>query len=184
MRILFQAVKNLTANLQNQLESLVLHTENEEQDQLLGQIETVLQSENFLPAKATFFRTQKMLKKIKALNEAEVKDLKSDGDQYFSLLEKEKINDLAVYKNLKKSSSWPNLFKLIFGFPLFLYGWINNFIAFLIPGFLAKKIKIYPGYRPAVMTIAGWIFLPIGYYIQTRLVNHYIDFPYIGWIYF
>ena len=179
------AAKKLTADLQTQMESLIFHTENDEQDELLGQIEKLLHSENPLPAEDTFFRTQKVLKQLKTINETEIKNFKTVADQYFKLLEKEKTNDLAVFKNIKNQSSiFSDWLKLIFGFPFFLYGWLNNFIAFFIPGFLAEKIKIFPGYRPAIMTLSGLILVPLVFYFQVKTVNGYIGFPYAGWIYF
>ncbi|MFT5382860.1 MAG: glycerol-3-phosphate O-acyltransferase/dihydroxyacetone phosphate acyltransferase [Saprospiraceae bacterium] len=179
----FQAAKQLTADLQYQVESLVFHTEIEEQDQLLADIETILQSEKPLSPQDTFVRTQQVLQQIKSLSETERKGFISAASSYFELLKKEKINDLAVFNFLKNRPSFLNVLKIIFGLPLFLYGWINNFVAFFIPGFLARKIKVFHGYKPTIMVMSGLIILPLAFYLQTKLVSHFIDIPYIGWIY-
>ncbi|MFT7605622.1 MAG: glycerol-3-phosphate O-acyltransferase/dihydroxyacetone phosphate acyltransferase, partial [Saprospiraceae bacterium] len=111
----FQAAKQLTADLQYQVESLVFHTEIEEQDQLLADIETILQSEKPLSPQDTFVRTQQVLQQIKSLSETERKGFISAASSYFELLKKEKINDLAVFNFLKNRPSFLNVLKIIFG---------------------------------------------------------------------
>ncbi len=181
----FHAVKEMTQDLQKSMESLIFHTKNDETDQLLRYIETVLKSEKPLDPKATFTRTQKILNQIKTFDESVIQTLKQTGDKYFELIKKEATNDLAVYKNIvsKSQSSFWDFLKISLGLPFFLYGWINNFIAFFIPKFLAQKINIYHGYRPAVLTVAGLIFLPIIFFLQTKLLIHYFPIPNLGWIY-
>jgi glycerol-3-phosphate O-acyltransferase / dihydroxyacetone phosphate acyltransferase len=179
----FQAAKQLTADLQYKMELLVFHTEKEKHDLLLADIETVLQSEKPLPPKGAFKRTEKILHQLKSLSETEFKDFSSAASSYFKLLKKEKIDDLSVFRCLQNRSSFLDIFKMVFGLPLFLYGWINNWLAFFIPGLLAKKIKIFPGYKPAIMVLSGLILLPLIFYFQTKFVSLIIDIPFAGWIY-
>jgi len=178
-----QAAKKLTADLQTTLESLVLHTENDQQDQLLSKIEHILNVEQVLSPKKAFLRTKKILPQISSMKESTIAEMNKVADSYFEPLKTEKTNALSFFRSLKMRSSFLGWLKIILGFPLFLYGWINNFFAFFVPGYLAKVIKVYHGYRPAIMNLAGLIFLPLFFYIQTKLVQRFIDIPYIGWIY-
>jgi len=180
----FQAAKTLTNDLQEQMKSLIFHTEEDSLDQLLSQIQTVLQSDQKLPPKDHFIRSQNVLTKLKALKDSDLDTLKKTANTYFQSLENMNLQDLSFLKAVKKNSTFPDILKLFFGLPFFIYGWVNNFLAFFIPGFIASKLKIFHGYIPTVKVLAGLIFLPLFFYIQTKLVSRYIDFPYIGWIYF
>jgi len=179
----FQAAKELTTDLQSQMQSLIFHTEDDAMDTLLSQIQTVLQSNKTLAAKEHFLRSQEVLQKLKTLAAKDLDQLKLSGEQYFTQLKTVKLSDLNLSHILQKRGSLPDFLKLILGLPFFLYGWINNFLAFFIPGFIAHKLKIFHGYIPTVKALAGLIFIPLFFYIQTKLVSHYVDFPYIGWIY-
>lgn len=180
----FKAAKTLTADLQTIMEDLVYHTEDDAHDESLSQVQTIRQSNNPKNPKDHFLRSKKDLDQINLLSDSEFQQFKNIGDEYFNALQKLNIQDLSFLRATKKRSSLIEVLKLIFGLPLFLYGWLNNIFAFSIPWILSKKIKIFHGYRPTIMTLAGLVFIPIIFFIQTKIVQHFIDIPYIGWIYF
>ncbi len=180
----FKTSKKLTADLQDIMKSLVFHTEDEAHDQALTYTQTLAQSENPMPPKKHFLRSKKVLNRIHALSDVGFNQLKTAGDEYFQTLKNEKLQDLSFFRTFKNQSHLISILKLIIGLPLFLYGYINNIFAFSIPWILSKKINIFHGYKPTIMVMAGLIFIPLFFYIQTKIVSHFIDIPYIGWIYF
>lgn len=179
----FKAAKQLTADLQRRMQSLIFHTDDDETDLLLSQIQTVLQSDKKLDAEGHFLRSQRVLEKLKALDQNHFEQLRKNGLAYFEDLSHAKLNDASLARKIRKQSSLSDFLKLILGIPVFIYGWVNNFLAFFIPGLLARKLKLFHGYIPTIKTLAGLFLLPLFFYIQTKLVSHYIDIPYIGWIY-
>lgn len=179
----FVTAKKLTSDLQDRMQSLVFHTETEAEDELLTQVQTVLQSDKPLAPEPHFLRSRKALDQILTLSEKEFGLLKKNADDYFSTLAQHQLKDLSLVKQQKPSNIFLSILKLIVGLPLFLYGWVNNFFAFFVPGFLAHQLNIFHGYIPTVKVLAGLVFLPFFFYLQTKLVSHYIDIPYIGWIY-
>jgi MFS family permease len=68
---------------------------------------------------------------------------------------------------------------LILGFPIYIYGLINNFLPFEIPSLLAKKISKSIEYRGAIMMVGGLFTFLIFYTAQIVFVWKY---TYIQWI--
>ncbi len=180
----FHAAKKLTSDLQSSLQSLLFHTETEEQDQLLSYTQTLIQNEHPLKDVPHFHRSKKILENILNLDEQSFQQLFQQARDYFDLLKRNNLTDRSLRALASPSNIFLRILLLLPSIPVFLYGWLNNLPAFGIPGLLARRLKIYPGYKPAVMTLAGLIFLPLFYYIQTKLVSHFLDAPYAGWIYF
>lgn len=179
----FQAAKKLTADIQSNLQSLIFHTQTKEQDLLLLHAQTLLQSDDRKDSVSHFHRSKKMLDKILTLDEQSFQNTYQQTSTYFDQLKKQDLLDESLVAAGRSNSVFSKILILILGFPFFLYGWINNLLALGIPGLLARRLKIYPGYKPAIMTLAGLILLPLFYYIQTKLVAHFVDIPYSGWIY-
>lgn len=179
----FKAAKKLTAELQKQMEELVLHTENDEQDQLLSQIQTLLQTDNWQKPIPHFHRSKSILSQILNLDNKAFRQLQDKAKSYFDLLYSTDLNDKFFDRALQDKSGFFKGLTILIGWPFFLYGWINNLLPFGIPGWLGNNLKLYPGYKPAAKTLGGLIFVPLFYWIQTKLVSHFVDIPYIGWIY-
>jgi 1-acyl-sn-glycerol-3-phosphate acyltransferase len=178
----FPTAKHLTADLQKHLQGLIFHTETEEMDTLLFRIQTVLQSQYPEKPGPHFLRSEKVLKYLKSLEESDFQVLNEKALSYFSKLKSEEVTDKAFYKTTHKALNWTIWILFIIGFPFFIYGWINNLLPFGVPGWIAHRLKIYHGYIPAAKTLGGLIFIPLFYYLQSKLVALFFGAD-IAWIY-
>ena len=165
----FNAAKKLTADLENQMKDLLIETVDEDEDLLVKKLESVQQNEKPLPFNMVFHRTKKLitnLRNYKATQNDDYFQFKETVDDYFSTLKEYKLNDRAVKKNI--TSIWKNLdgLGLILGLPFFLYGWLNNLIAHVIPSFLVRLIKTYPVYDATIKYMGGLLIFPIIYGLQ------------------
>ncbi len=173
----FKTAKAITRDLQSRLESLVLHTEDDATEQLLRRLEEVLATEAPLEDAAILQRAQSILADLRTLDPTEKEALQQEAEHYFSALEKQGTNDAAVYK------SSVNILEILLGVPFFLYGWINNWLAFGIPGWIAKRLNLFVGYDSTVKTLAGLFTVPIFYGLQSWGVTKISGEALWGWIY-
>ncbi len=176
------AVNVLTNDLETALQALEISPSDEEEDSLLKKIEIVMQNEFPASKKEEFFRTQSILKKIQA---EQPKDLLKQIDDYFELLKKYKLEDRSVMHFAKLSPwlKWLDWLWLIGGFPIFLYGLMNNAIPSFIPYYFTNSRQPYIGYRATVKMVIGLFTFPIFYAIQTVLVHAYFQQNWITWLY-
>ena len=66
---------------------------------------------------------------------------------------------------------------------MYLYGWINNFLAVRIPVLASKQLKLYKGYDATVKIMVGLITIPFFYWLQTKVVGSYFG-DVVKWLYF
>lgn len=184
-----ETVKALMEELAERMRELILHTTDNEEDQMLLEVGQAMQAAYPLDLKHQFFRSQKNLKKIQELRQEDglyeawqkrvatlsekLRAKKTDHQSLFAV-----ANNLLTKRNNKKSIG------LFFGLPFFLYGWINNFLPNFIPGFLAKKLNLYKGYDPAVKILSGIVLYPIFYGLQLLLVKSFFGSWWACWFYF
>ncbi len=178
----FPTAKKLTKDLQKHMESLVFHTETEEMDTLLLQIQTLLQSQAKQDPGPHFQRSEKVLKWLKSLDETTYSKLAQKVKDYFSKLESAGLKEDSFFSSINEKLNWSKWIGFILGFPFFVYGWLNNLLGFGIPGWIAHRLKIYHGYIPAAKTLGGLIFIPLFYFIQTKIVARFAGVN-IAWVY-
>lgn len=175
-----ETFKQLTHQLEDTIKKLTLHYESDAEDLFNYQFAEVLRTES--KSEIAIFNTLKDIQK--GYNEKQKKDCYSTTRQYFEALRKVNTSDKAFFESQNKQGY--HLLKyilgLLIGFPLFLYGGINNLIVALLPYITAKKIKIYPGYIATIKTLTGLIALPVFYTFQYHIVKHYFGNP-IAWYY-
>lgn len=98
------------------------------------------------------------------------------------------ITDVDLEKNKKNKSFLRSniaaLFNAIIGLPFYLYGLINNYLAFEIPAFIARKATHEIEYRGAIGMVLGLCTFSIFYTIQTILVWKYSDSIVMTFFYF
>ena len=62
---------------------------------------------------------------------------------------------------------------VLVGFPFFLFGFINNFLPYKIPGWISTKLTKLPEFYGAISMVAGTFTFMIFYSVQLCLVQHY-----------
>jgi len=99
-------------------------------------------------------------------------------DTYFTDLDKLALNDRLLKKFPGSGSiiitSFFSLLYMIFGLPVFLFGFVNNYLPYKIPNWVSRKITKLPQFYGAITMIAGTFTFLIFYSIQLWLVQHYL----------
>ncbi len=168
-----KTVKQLTKDLEDQMRTLLIDADDEEEELLIQRMEDLVNAKYPLKLKANFLRTQKLgqaFRQLKTTAPAQYQNLKSQTTKHFDHLDKLAIQPEAVFA---KASSFSSILTFIIGLPFFLYGWINNLLPNFIPYFLAKKIKIYAGYISTIKLMSALFIYPIFYGLQIYLVQHF-----------
>ncbi len=182
-------VRELTKEIGEHMRELIIDTADEGEDQLLRELGRMQQAEEPLALEGQFIRSKKTLKKIQHLRKTEEEgfvDLQNRSSQLAQQLtaketDQDALNALGKASLAKKNSS--KGFRLLWEWPFFIYGWLNNFLPNYLPGLLAQKMKLYKGYDSTVKVLSGIVLYPLLYGMQTYLVQHFFGQWWITLIY-
>lgn len=185
----FKAAEEITEEIRKQMERIVISIEDERTDELVRNIE-ILYKHQLKKARgvanndtiADFSITQNILKAVRYYSETEpafVELMRSRIKHYFQQLDEMHLEDESISRNRSHKSFLRNniqsLLFLIIGFPLYLYGLINNILPFELPGFLAGKIAKSKDFRGAIGMVLGMFTFIIFYVTQIYLVHNYFQ---------
>lgn len=182
----FAAASQLTNDLRQKMLPLVIHTEDDEQERLLSQIETLYQEENPLSPQAVFFRSQAMVKELQITRKNDPNlyhHVQNTVNQFFTKTIYNKVNTRAIYHFQQNSSIFYQLVLLIIGLPIFLYGVINNILSASIPLIINRKLNLYHGYSATVKSLVGLFTFAIFWTLQSYFVYQVTDSLWITLIY-
>lgn len=171
-------VRKLTSILEEQMKHLIINTRDEEEDQLVRQLEAVQQSENSVDDKQHFYRTKNLIAQLHSWENREpeaYQNFKEKVFAYQALKQKNNIPESALATFGK--SYLGQILLLLISFPVFLFGWINNFLAFYTPYFLYKRTKAHVTYEATIKMLLGLFTIPIFYYLQYQLVDRFFNSP-------
>ncbi|WP_020529208.1 lysophospholipid acyltransferase family protein [Flexithrix dorotheae] len=174
----YSAVKKLTEEIRARLEKHLILTRNEEEDKLVLAIEKIFKSTLLEGAEVSKKERDFVVNKevIKAINYFEEKNpgrletIKLNIEKYFNDIERLKLNDeVFTKKNLSGSiflKGLSALFYLILGFPVYVYGLINNYLPYIIPSQVAGKITRDVEYLAPIMMVTGIFTFSLFYSLQ------------------
>lgn len=170
-----KAIKTLTDDIKNQLESLVISIKDRQTDAFVKNIELLYlkQLVNESEAETTeaekeFLFTKNIAKTVHfyATNNAELYEkMRIRVHNYLQNINHLQLNDDAI-KNKQNTSIINALLKLIIGFPIYVYGLINNVLAYEIPSWLATKTVKSKDYKGAIGMVLGMFSFILFYYFQ------------------
>jgi glycerol-3-phosphate O-acyltransferase / dihydroxyacetone phosphate acyltransferase len=182
-----KTIQSFTDHVENKMRDIIIDCRNAEEDVFLKKLEAVLNTENPLDTEGGYQRSKKLLVQLHAWeksDETAFTAFKNKVETYFSRLNALKINDV----NSKKQDSLI-LPKLLLGFPIFLYGFINN----AIPAWLSDKmigwLKQHEAYDTTVRYVSGLVFFPLFWWLQAKGVKYFLhgffttNLP-LGWLHF
>ncbi len=183
-----EAVLQLTADLTERMRSLIIDTEDEAEDQLLRRLEELLANTRPVSLEEQFFRNKKILEQLRLYRDnfpSEDRAFRQKIQQYFDELKKNELDDrpLAIAQSGNAQPMWVQALILLLGLPIFLYGWINNWLAHYLPWLLSRKIKMYIGYTSTIKILGGILVYPVVYGLQIWLVSSWLAWPGVGWAY-
>ena len=164
--------KTLTNTIEKSITELIVNIENTEFEILVQQIESLINtsSSNIKEAKSSF-KTIAISQEIYASIEYYRKNdpsrfeyIKDKIDNYFKNLQAINLSDKMIADGIEQTNLWKYIAKtiaiLFFGFPFWLFGYINSFIPYKIPRYLALMIsKSEAFYGALIMSIGTFSFL-------------------------
>lgn len=172
-----EGVRQLTAAVADQLQSLILHVDDAEQDRLLHHLEAVMQHENYRPSLPHFRRVQAFLKKLQTWRQADPAAYEHYAQVVFSYFEK--------LKKLKTSSLWVNKLKydqpepgflrqrllLVATFPAMLPGYLSHLLPAYATGKATDAINNDIHWKPTYKFALGIILYPLAIWLLTWLLG-------------
>lgn len=174
----FKAAELLSEDIRKQLEKLVIAIEDKKTDELVNDIETLYKysiskeignedkSKEFLITKGII----ETVNYYKVLQPARVEAMRKRIKEYFTNLNEIGLSDSDLNANEKSNSFFGSNLKslliMILGFPVWLFGAINNFLPFEIPGWIAGKISKEIEYKGAIGMVGGMFTFSIFYSLQ------------------
>lgn len=181
----------LTELIRTQLEAVIISVQDEQTDVLVSEIETLYKQRLIRergvdkPDMETDVSvTRNIVKAVKYFEETDVTRFQSMQlriHHYFSKLKVLDVQDEDLKDNSSLSFSTVHiltLIKLIVGFPVYLYGLINNIIPFQIPDWAGDQFKD-KDMKGSVGMVVGMFTFIIFYTIQIFLVHHYFHAAWI-----
>ncbi len=183
----FKASENLTEEIRKQLEKSIIAIEDDKTDKLVRDVETLykykLSKDLGIGRKdkdADFTMTKNIIEAVnyyKIHDPARVEKIRTRIKWYINNLDAVglKDNDIARSQNSGSfiGSNLKAFFILISGFPVYIYGLINNYLPFEIPAAAAKKISSSIEFRGAIGMVGGMFTFIIFYTIQIILMWKY-----------
>lgn len=184
----FGAAEELTEDIRKQLENIVISIQDTKVDELVKDIETLykynLKKARGISGKdseSEFAITQNIVKAVNYYSATDpdfVETMRSRIKNYLESLKELNIDDEDISRNRSnKSFIGTNIRAFLFlvlGFPVYLYGLINNFLPFEIPGLLAGKIAKSKDFRGAIGMVLGMFTFLIFDCTQIWLVHHFL----------
>jgi glycerol-3-phosphate O-acyltransferase / dihydroxyacetone phosphate acyltransferase len=180
------AVSILTEDIRKNIEEHVIAANSDEEDRLAKQIELVykskLNAEIQLAEESKeqdYLMTKAIIHALEHFQEHEperVKNFQPKIDKYLGYLRRLDLNDeVFAKKSLGKNifiESIRTAFYFLLGFPLYLYGLINNYIPYIIPSQVAAyitRLANFPEYTAPVMLVTGVLTFTFFYLLQFGL---------------
>lgn len=189
----YAAVEELTEHIRQKLEKLIIAIEDDKTDELVKNVELIykykLSQERGISKKdkdAHFTLTKGIVDAVnyyQQSNPQRVELMQSRINEYLNNLSRLGLTDTDLARNQKSSSfvrsNLKALLIIILGFPLYLYGMINNILPFEIPGRIARKLTTSIEYVGAIGMVGGIFSFSLFYSIQIVLVWKYTQ---IAWL--
>jgi glycerol-3-phosphate O-acyltransferase / dihydroxyacetone phosphate acyltransferase len=172
------AADAITNKMYDHLREGVIHTDTDEQEALLDRCEAILLGDEMLKNEVSVRQAQRIATQLVTLEKndaATYKKIQNAVNQYFNHFKNNYLKEIAIVKKY-------NILWLILGFPIFIIGFLTNFLAFLIVYMLWKKCTPN-GYDATVQLVAGVFLFPIFYALQKNGIAPYFDTPYFGILY-
>ncbi len=182
-----RAVKKLTDDMRKSLEKNLIIADDKQEDLFIKNIETMYKNELIsqleLDPKLHSF---KLLKGIEqAVNHFEQTEaswfanLQKQVTEYFNNLTQYQLDDrfLARDKKEKRSiftDSLMSVFFLLLGLPFYIYAYLTNYIPYILPSKIARKLNKFDSAQAPLKMLSGIFTFSLYYGLLTGLFHHFI----------
>ncbi len=166
-----QAVDALTAELQQRVTELTIHTRDEAGELLITRLEEIADNAHPLLPVEKFRRGQQLAQRY-----LDQTDLHSQVDDYFQTLQSTGLQDKGLAETQRRTGSLSNFwtaFVLTLGSPLFLLGYTFWWLPCFIPWLINKKLNLYIGYGSTIKIVIGALVFPLWLWGAYRLIRHF-----------
>lgn len=182
------AVNSLTEQIRVRLEKNIINIENEQLDLLVQDIETIYKSRLAREMGVSVEEKEEDFMLTKGISETvhyfQEKDPQRVGQMskrvrnYLASLERVGLSDRMLNRASANGSLFTSNLKSIFfivtGFPLYLYGLINNYFPFEIPGWLARRISKSREFQGPIAMVLGTFTFLFFYTAQIWFLHHFL----------
>lgn len=180
----FETVEELTDLIQKRLSDTVIITEDDEEDTLVAQIETLYKNQLFEDLllnrrlkKDEFFLIKQIITAVRHFEEQRpqlYKSLQTQLTNYFDNLKQLHLSD-EVFAQTRRIYPylWQTVLSLVIGFPIYIYGLIFNYIPYILPSKIARLITSDITYRAPLMMSLGVITFTLAYALQIGLIHSF-----------
>jgi len=193
----FKAAQNLTNDITKELEKIVIDIEDNKTDELVKNIETLYKYKiskelGISPDDKSkeFLITKNIVETVnyyRITQPSRVENMRERLAVYFNNLKQLGLNDEDIKIKEKEESfllsNLKALFIILFGFPIYVYGLINNFLPFEIPGFIARKTTKTVEFRGAIGMVGGMFTFLLFHTLQIILVWKYTHIKWLTILY-
>jgi len=165
------AVRALTDRIKESLEQHTIDIENEALDKLVSDIETIYKDRltdavDLSPEQkgGDFRLTKAITDSVHYFNRNEpgrVEALRQKMEDYMQLLLRLNLKDELFRKgSFQQIVSLRSLLKVVYsllGLPIYIYGLVNNYLPYKLPGFIARKVSDRLEYQASIKLVMGII---------------------------
>ncbi|MDO7884740.1 lysophospholipid acyltransferase family protein [Hymenobacter cheonanensis] len=93
---------------------------------------------------------------------------------YLASLEKYRLDDDALDQGQRPGTRLADYLNLILGFPIWLYGFITNYLPYKIPAEVAYRATKDTEFIAAIMFGVGMVTFPLAYAVEAAAVQHWL----------
>lgn len=192
----YAGVEKLTEDFRVHLEKLMINIQDESADALTKDVERLfkskLQKELGIEKNdkdAEFMLVKSIAESVDYFKEQSpeyVMVMQKKIREYFRNLERLGLNDQLLMTTKNKSLMGRvglAIMTILIGFPVYVYGLINNYIPFEIPSIIAEKAVSQREFKGPVAMVCGTFTFLIFYSLQVFLVQHFVQHYYITLLY-
>jgi glycerol-3-phosphate O-acyltransferase/dihydroxyacetone phosphate acyltransferase len=183
----FVGCEKLTEQFRTQIEALIISIYDNQVNDLENAVELLYKSKlskelgiNKKDNEAVFILSKNITKSVAYFVENKpvfANEMHKRINDYLININRLGLSDSHLNKDNKSKSFFSNtvkaFFTIILGFPIYLYGLINNYLAFEIPGIIAEKTIKQLEYRGPIAMVTGTFTFLIFYSIQIFMVWNY-----------
>ncbi len=176
--------KELTADIEKGIKNLIVDIDKQEYEVLVEKIESLYKTQlikstqnNEEDSFSNITASQKIYNAIRHFQKEDpifFYKTKSKIDDYFLNLKAMNLSDKSLEKGSRQSNILSYFIKsivfLIIGFPLWLFGYINSFIPYKIPRFIALKITDSEAFYGALLMSLGTFSFIVCYSLTALMV--------------
>ena len=192
----FKAAHALTDEIRKSIESQVVAIEDSQTDKLVHQIELMFKAQllndlgyNTKQLEQDFNTTKSISDSVHYFLKEEphrVEKIKYNIEMYLNELDNLSLND-SIIQSFERTFSNLNAIKtlsyLFLGLPFFLFGLVNNYLPFKMPGWIAGLISKRPEFRGSIAISVGTFTFLIFYLVQMIMISKYFNDPRITFSY-